>query len=116
MRKPYFRFLFPLVFLTLLIHTTQHVLYADPPTQWLPRGPGGGGALFAPSFSPHNPNELYIACDMSELFHTTNLGAAWDMVDFRQIQGNRQTVVRFTSDPAILYSIDHSGDLATPSK
>lgn len=32
------------------------------------------GALFAPSFSPHNANEVYLSCDMSELFHSTNLG------------------------------------------
>ncbi|HVG17943.1 MAG TPA: hypothetical protein VNI02_02755, partial [Blastocatellia bacterium] len=31
---------------------------AAPPSQWTPRGAGGGGALFAPSFSPHNANEV----------------------------------------------------------
>lgn len=89
---------------------------AGPPLQWMPRGPGGGGALFAPSFSPHNQNELYIACDMSEVFHTANLGASWDLLDFRQIQGNRESQVRFTGDPLILYALDYTGDLARPSK
>jgi photosystem II stability/assembly factor-like uncharacterized protein len=93
---------------------------AAPPTQWLSRGPGGGGALFAPSFSPHNANELYIACDMSEVFHSTNLGASWEMLSFKQIQGNRQSQVRFTSNPAILYALDYTViggiDLTTPSK
>ena len=89
---------------------------AGPPSQWAPRGPGGGGALFAPSFSPHNQNEIYIACDMSEVFHSTNLGASWELFDFRQIQGNRESQVRFTSNPSILYALDYTGDLARPSK
>ena len=89
---------------------------AGPPLQWQPRGPGGGGALFAPSFSPHNPNEFYIACDMSEVFHTTNLGASWEVFDFRQIQGSRESQIRFTNNPSILYALDYTGDLVRPSK
>jgi Viral BACON domain/Putative binding domain, N-terminal len=89
---------------------------ADQPAGWASRGPGGGGALFAPSFSPHNPNEIYLACDMSEVFHSTDLGASWETVDFRQIQGNRQSLVRFTNDPAIMYTLDYSFDQTTPTK
>src|SRR5438067_7924213 len=81
---------------------------AQPPSQWAARGPGGGGALFAPSFSPHNANEIYLACDMSEQFHSTNLGASWAVTDFRQIQGNREAQVRFTSDPAMMYALDYT--------
>lgn len=99
-----------------LLMVLVRVADAAPPSQWLPRGPGGGGALFAPSFSPHNANEIYISCDMSELFHSTNLGTSWEMQDFRQIQGNRESQVRFTSNPSILYAIDYTGDLARPSK
>src|SRR5919206_1809695 len=83
---------------------TMTAVQAQPPTQWSPRGPGGGGALFAPVFSPHNANEIYLACDMSEQFHSTDLGASWAVTDFRQIQGNREAQVRFTSDPAIRYA------------
>ncbi|MFP5262074.1 MAG: BACON domain-containing protein [Blastocatellia bacterium] len=93
---------------------------AAPPSRWTPRGPGGGGALFAPSFSPHNANEVYLSCDMSELFHSTNLGGSWDLLDFRQIQGNRQSQVRFTSNPSVLYALDYTSiggaDSVTPSK
>ena len=101
--------------LSLLMVLIQ-VANAAPPSQWLPRGPGGGGALFAPSFSPHNPNELYISCDMSEVFRSTNLGSSWEMQDFRQIQGNRESQVRFTNNPSISFAIDYTGDLARPSK
>ncbi len=86
------------------------------PITWSSRGPGGGGALFAPSLSPHNTNEIYIACDMSEVFHTTNLGASWSQEDFREIQGSRQSQVRFTSNSLIRYAIDYTGDLATPTR
>lgn len=91
-----------------------------PPTSFTSRGVGGGGALFAPSFSPFSPNELYIACDMSELFHTTDLGQTWSALDFRKVQGNRGSKVQFTSDPKILYTIDYSPvgliDMQRPSK
>jgi hypothetical protein len=89
---------------------------AAAPITWSSRGPGGGGALFAPSLSPHNANEIYIACDMSEVFHTTNLGASWTQEDFREIQGNRQSQVRFTSNPLVRYAIDYTGDVATPTR
>ncbi|MGA2747486.1 MAG: hypothetical protein ABSG59_01825 [Verrucomicrobiota bacterium] len=86
------------------------------PAQWVPEGPGGGGALFAPSFSPYSPGEMYLACDMSEVFHSTNYGAAWSVVDFRQIEGGRQAIVQFTSDPNVRYAIDYSNDAMTPTR
>jgi photosystem II stability/assembly factor-like uncharacterized protein len=91
------------------------------PTQFLSRGPGGGGALFSPSFSPYNSAELFAPTDVSELFHSTNAGQSWTFPDFRQIQGGRDAQVQFTSDPDILYNLDYSplpGDVDTtrPSK
>lgn len=99
-----------------LLMTFSLIANADVPVSWEPRGPGGGGALFAPSFSPHNPNEIYISCDMSEVFHSTNLGQSWELTDFRKIQGNRESKVRFTNNPSILYALDYTGDLTRPSK
>ncbi len=93
---------------------------AATPTQWYPRGPGGGGALFAPSFSPHDLNELYIGCDMGELFHTGDGAQHWATVPFQEITGNRGAQVRFTSDANIRYALDYTGvggaDMTTPSK
>jgi photosystem II stability/assembly factor-like uncharacterized protein len=86
------------------------------PAQWVAKGPGGGGALFAPGFSPYLPGEMYLACDMSEVFHSTNYGAAWSVIDFRQIEGGRQAIVQFTSDPNVRYAIDYSDDAMTPTK
>lgn len=90
------------------------------PAAWESRGPGGGGALFSPSFSPHRADELFVACDMSELFRTVDLGARWDTVDFRQLQGNRSTHVQFTSDTNLVYAIDNTsidgGDTHRPAR
>jgi len=105
-----------IIFLLAALAVTVIAAQAQPPALWSPRGPGGGGALFAPIFSPYNANEIYLACDMSEQFHSTDLGASWAVTDFRQIQGNREAQVRFTSDPAIRYALDYTGDLMTPSR
>jgi hypothetical protein len=96
-------------------------LRASPaPAAWLPRGPGGGGALYSPAISPHQPNQFYIACDMSELFHSNDAGRSWEALSFRQIQGgNRTAPVQFTSDPAILYALDFGasdGNAVAPKK
>lgn len=60
-----------------------------------------------PSFSPFNPQELYLSSDMGEVFHSKTLGASWDYVDFHQLNasglGSR---VEFTNNPSILYALD----------
>ena len=85
---------------------------------WQVRGAGGGGASYSPSFNPANPQEIFLASDMGQLFHTTSDGAAWDTVDFRQIYGGPNSAVEFTSNPQIDYSVDYAsgGDDVAPSK
>ena len=68
------------------------------------------------SFILYNPGELYLACDLSAVFHTTNFGVGWNVVDFRQLQGGRQAIAQFTSNPLVVYAIDYTGDLMTPTK
>jgi photosystem II stability/assembly factor-like uncharacterized protein len=89
---------------------------APPLLEWHSRGVGGGGALFSPSFSPHDANELWISCDMSELFQTKSLGASWRMVHFRELQGNRESCAQFTSDPQVLFAVDYTGENPHPSR
>jgi photosystem II stability/assembly factor-like uncharacterized protein len=97
----------------LIVHTTD--LFSQI-SQWTSKGNGGGGALFSPSFSPHNAGEIYMGCDMSELFHTTNLGSSWSEIDFRKMTGNNGTKVQFTDDPLIMYCTNFKNDLMTPYK
>lgn len=84
--------------------------------QWTSRGPGGGGALFSPSFSPHNANEIYMSCDMSELFRSGNLGLSWTEIDFREMTGNNGAKVQFTNNPNINFCINFENDLRAPFK
>lgn len=83
------------------------VLAAAQPTNWQSRGIGGGGALFCPSISPLDANNMYLQCDMSEVFHTTNKGASWDIIHFQEmISTGGINTVEFTSDANILYAIN----------
>ena len=83
---------------------------------WDSRGIGAGGALFSPSMSPFDKNEIYMATDMGSVFATYSFGTTWKIVDFRQLQGGIDSQVRYTSDPKILYSINIANDLRTPVK
>jgi photosystem II stability/assembly factor-like uncharacterized protein len=90
---------------------------AQPPSAWRSVGPGGGGSLFAPSWSPFSTNELYMACDMSEQFHSLDAGASWSTTPFTRLQVGRDSPkVQFTNDPLVLYMIDFTNEVQTPVK
>ena len=80
------------------------------------RGIGGGGALFSPAINPGNNSEYYIACDMSELFHTSDFGLTYSQVHFQQFNGGHNSKVCFTSTANLLYSISYINDIGTPVK
>ncbi len=82
-----------------------NTLFAQPAI-WESRGIGGGGALFAPSVNPANTNEQYIACDMTEVFHTTTAGINWETVAFDKLQSVTSSKVQFTSDNLIRYAVN----------
>ena len=83
---------------------------------WNTTGIGGGGALFSPAVNPTDANEFYVACDMSEVFHTTTDGAAYNIEDFRQLRGFHNSKVCFTSNPLIRYCVHYPGDNGVPVK
>ena len=88
---------------------------AQVPTSWKSVGIGGGGSLFAPTFNPFNLNEMWLACDMSGLYHTTTSGSSWATVPFSSIQvGPISPHVQYTSSKNILYDVDTTGDNLTP--
>ncbi len=114
--KIFILFKSPKNFLTLLLIFLTSTNLHSQISQWTSIGPGGGGALFSPAFSPHNASEIYISCDMSELFCTTDLGNSWNEVDFREMVGNNGSKVQFTNNPLINYCINFENDLMTPCK
>lgn len=81
-----------------------------------PVGIGGGGALYSAGMSPFDPNEIYMATDMSGVFRTRDFGRTWSTLDFRQLQGGVNSHVRYTSDPRVLYALNLEGDFRIPSK
>ena len=64
-------------------------------------GPGGGGAMFNPTISPHDPNTVLISCDMTGSYITHDGGLSWRMFNLRG-------VVRFfvfdPRDPKVMYA------------
>jgi photosystem II stability/assembly factor-like uncharacterized protein len=56
-------------------------------------GPGGGGAMFHATISPHDPNEVLVACDMTGAYISHDGGQSWRKFNLRG------TVSFFTFDP-----------------
>lgn len=81
-------------------------LYSQP-AQWISKGVGGGGALFAPSINPAADNEYFAGCDMSELFRSTDFGNSYITMNHLQVQGGHNSTVRFTNIPLLLYTISY---------
>jgi len=46
---------------------------------WRVLGPGGGGAQFAPSVNPRDPNMVLVACDMGGSYISIDGGISWRM-------------------------------------
>jgi hypothetical protein len=46
---------------------------------WRVLGPGGGGAQYRPTISPHDPNRVLVSCDMTGIYLTRDGGASWRM-------------------------------------
>src|SRR5436190_10197349 len=88
---------------------------AQPPTRFVSRGPGGGGAFFGPSINPFNPDDVWIGSDMSDLFHSTDFGRSWETVDFRLLLGgNLPGRMEFTSNSLVRYALN--GDVPARSQ
>jgi photosystem II stability/assembly factor-like uncharacterized protein len=51
--------------------------------QWRVLGPGGGGAQFMPTISPHDPNHVLVGCDMTGSYVTDDGGGSWRMFNLR---------------------------------
>lgn len=75
-------------------------------TSFRPRGPGGGGALFAPSQSPHDSEEIYVSTDMGSVFHSTSFGQRWATIPFRKLEGDTHSEVAFTHRPGHLFALN----------
>lgn len=85
------------------------------PDSFYPRGIGGGGSMYAMSINSADDNEYYAACDMGEIFHTTDFGLSYNQVHYNQLIASPLSKVCFTSTPGLLYSIGQpNGYFAVP--
>ncbi|MDQ1411078.1 MAG: hypothetical protein QOJ41_2813, partial [Acidobacteriaceae bacterium] len=48
-------------------------------------GPGGGGAMFHPTISPHDRNTVLVSCDMTGSYISHNGGESWRMFNLRGV-------------------------------
>ena len=48
-------------------------------------GPGGGGAMFHPTISPHDSNTVLVTCDMTGSYITHDAGKSWRMFNLRGV-------------------------------
>jgi len=80
------------------------------------RGVGGGGALFFPKINPANDDEFFIACDMSELFHSTDFGQNYSQLSYESLPVKNTSTYEFTTDPNISYSVYNDGNDGYPVK
>ncbi|MBV9404980.1 MAG: hypothetical protein JO211_06530 [Acidobacteriaceae bacterium] len=67
--------------------------YASRPGGFRVIGPGGGGAQYNPTISPHDPNTVLVSCDMTGAYITHDAGRSWRMFNLRG------TVNFFVFDP-----------------
>jgi hypothetical protein len=50
--------------------------------------------------------EMFMPCDMTQMFNTTNLGLTWEIIPFNEMVSHIHSKVQYTSDPNTLYSIN----------
>ncbi len=101
------------IFYVCMLSLTANFVFAQP-DKFVSKGIGGCGAMFFPTINPANDNEYYIACDMSQLFHTTDFGATYSQVHFSKLQVFNSSTYEFTSNPLIAYSIFNDGNAGYP--
>src|SRR6266550_445375 len=85
----------------ILVLILAGLAFAVRPGDFKVLGPGGGGAMFNPTISPHDPNTVLVSCDMTGAYITHDGGQSWRMFNLRG-------VVRFfvfdPLDPKVMYA------------
>lgn len=61
-------------------------------------GIGGGGGMFTPAASPHDPGLMLLSCDMSGSYRSLDGGKRWEMIPWSQLHSSRNCRPLFTPD------------------
>lgn len=75
--------------------------WAERPGNFHAIGPGGGGAMFNPTISPHDTSTVLVSCDMTGSYITHDAGRTWRMFNLR---GVVNFFVFDPKNPKILYA------------
>jgi len=68
-------------------------------------GLGGGGGMYTPAVSPHDPRLMFMTCDMSGVYRSADGGETWKILPFREIKSARVMKVTFDpNDPQVMYT------------
>ena len=60
--------------------------------------------MFGPAISPHDPNLLFVGCDMGGMYRSADGGQSWIMIDKRQLREAYRCPVAFhPRDPQVIY-------------
>ena len=86
---------------TLFMLVAASLLPAQRLDRWRIIGPGGGGAQFYPTISPHDPARVLVACDMTGSYLTHDGGASWRMFNLR---GTTRFFLFDPVNPDVLYA------------
>jgi hypothetical protein len=86
-----------------LVLAAALVLTAFAPREdaWRGIGPGGGGALFHPTVSPHDPRTALIACDLTGSYITIDAGGRWRAFN---LGGAAEFFLFDPIDPRVIYA------------
>lgn len=85
----------------LLIFALIGTAFAARPGDFRVIGPGGGGAMFNPTISPHDANTVLVSCDMTGAYITHDGGQSWRMFNLR---GRVRFFVFDPLDPKVIYA------------
>lgn len=83
---------------------------APVPSQWPSRGIGGGGAVYCASISPWNGDEVWLTCDMGDMFRSLDFAASWSTIPSDRLFSGKHSAVRFTENPLVLYTLANNGN------
>jgi photosystem II stability/assembly factor-like uncharacterized protein len=75
--------------------------WAQRPGDFRVIGPGGGGAMFNPTISPHDVNTVLVSCDMTGSYITHDGGRSWRMFNLRGVEN---FFVFDPMDPKVIYA------------
>src|SRR2546430_1138389 len=70
-------------------------------SRWRIIGPGGGGSMFHPTVSPHDPRTVVLACDMTGSYVTHDGGETWRIFNLGR---PAHFFVWDPQDPKVLYA------------